>query len=108
MGVTLAQHLGLVMGLLSAWTATGSLIFLPYLAWLTRAGAWKPVVSTIGRDAQLQRVQAEALRGLAFYVPRERLPAPEEDEYYLTDLVGLEARGLDRAQAGDRAHRRAR
>jgi 16S rRNA processing protein RimM len=38
------------------------------------------------------RDQAEALRGLALYVPRARLPAPEEDEYYLTDLIGLEAR----------------
>jgi len=33
---------------------------------------------------------ADALRGLKLYVPRERLPAPEdEDEFYLADLIGL-------------------
>ena len=35
------------------------------------------------------REQAEALRGLKLHVLREALPAPEEDEFYLTDLVGL-------------------
>ena len=35
---------------------------------------------------------ADALRGLELYVPRERLPAPDdEDEFYLTDLIGLAA-----------------
>jgi 16S rRNA processing protein RimM len=36
------------------------------------------------------REQAEALKGLKLYVPREALPPPEdEDEYYLVDLIGL-------------------
>jgi len=36
--------------------------------------------------------QADALRGLRLYVPREVLPPPEdEDEFYLTDLIGLSA-----------------
>ena len=35
------------------------------------------------------REQAEALRGLKLYIPRDRLPAPEEDEFYVTDLIGL-------------------
>jgi len=35
------------------------------------------------------REQAEALRGLKLYIPRDRLPEPEEDEFYVTDLVGL-------------------
>ena len=36
---------------------------------------------------------ADALRGLRLFVPRDRLPEPDdEDEFYLTDLVGLEAR----------------
>src|ERR1700761_9097162 len=34
---------------------------------------------------------ADALRGLRLYVPREALPAPEDDEFYLTDLIGLAA-----------------
>jgi 16S rRNA processing protein RimM len=34
--------------------------------------------------------QADALRGLKLYIPRERLPGPDdEDEFYLADLVGL-------------------
>ncbi|XWN34361.1 MAG: ribosome maturation factor RimM [Devosia sp.] len=35
---------------------------------------------------------AEALRGKRLFVPRSRLPRPEEDEFYHVDLVGLEAR----------------
>ncbi len=36
--------------------------------------------------------EADRLRGLELFVPREALPAPEdEDEFYLTDLVGLTA-----------------
>ena len=45
----------------------------------------------VGRADEIQtREQAEALRGLRLYIPRERLPATEdEDEYYLVDLIGL-------------------
>jgi len=35
------------------------------------------------------REQAEALRGLKLYIPRDVLPEPEEDEFYVTDLIGL-------------------
>jgi len=42
-----ATRQGLVMGLLSASTATGALIFLPFLAWLSHTGAWRPVVATV-------------------------------------------------------------
>ncbi len=35
------------------------------------------------------REQAEALRGLQLFVPREALPEPDEDEFYVTDLIGL-------------------
>jgi 16S rRNA processing protein RimM len=37
------------------------------------------------------REAAEALRGLQLYAPREAFPAPEEDEFYLADLIGLAA-----------------
>ena len=36
--------------------------------------------------------QADALRGLRLYIPRDLLPEPDEDEFYLADLIGLEAR----------------
>jgi 16S rRNA processing protein RimM len=32
---------------------------------------------------------ADALRGLRLFVPREALPEPDEDEFYLIDLIGL-------------------
>lgn len=35
------------------------------------------------------REQAEALRGLKLYIPRSKLPEPDQDEFYVTDLVGL-------------------
>jgi MFS family permease len=40
-------HRGLVMGLLSASTATGNLVFLPVLAALADAGGWQPVVIAV-------------------------------------------------------------
>jgi len=33
--------------------------------------------------------QADALRGLRLFVPRDALPEPDEDEFYLADLIGL-------------------
>jgi hypothetical protein len=35
------------MALLSASAATGALVFLPMLAWLSRAGDWRPAVSAV-------------------------------------------------------------
>ncbi|MFL4971981.1 MAG: ribosome maturation factor RimM [Xanthobacteraceae bacterium] len=36
------------------------------------------------------RTAAEGLRGVKLYVPRDRLPAPEDDEtFYYADLIGL-------------------
>ncbi|GJL90470.1 ribosome maturation factor RimM [Hyphococcus sp.] len=37
------------------------------------------------------REDAEALKGVRLYVNRSALPEPEEDEFYLDDLVGLKA-----------------
>jgi len=39
--------------------------------------------------------QADRLRGLRLFVPRDALPPPDEDEFYLADLIGLEAKGVD-------------
>ncbi len=43
---------------------------------------------------------AEALRGLRLFVPREALPPPDEDEFYLADLIGLAAETLDGERLG--------
>jgi 16S rRNA processing protein RimM len=37
------------------------------------------------------RDEAERLNGLELYVPRQKLPATDEDEYYHADLIGLAA-----------------
>jgi 16S rRNA processing protein RimM len=37
------------------------------------------------------REDAESLKGVRLYVERAALPSPEEDEFYLDDLVGLKA-----------------
>ena len=42
-------------------------------------------------DEIATKEEADALRGLRLYVPREALPEPEEDEFYLADLIGLRA-----------------
>lgn len=36
------------------------------------------------------REQAEALKGTRLYAPRDRLPALPDDEFYHTDLIGLD------------------
>jgi MFS family permease len=42
-----ATRQGLVMGMLTASTATGALVFLPVLAWLAEGGAWRPVALAV-------------------------------------------------------------
>ena len=41
-----------------------------------------------GFQTRLARTGAEALTGVELYIAREKLPPPEEDEFYLADLVG--------------------
>ena len=46
------------------------------------------------------RTAAEALKGTRLYVPRERLPQPDEDEFYAADLVGLRVELADGSAFG--------
>jgi 16S rRNA processing protein RimM len=46
------------------------------------------------------RNAAEALNRTKLYVPRERLPARETDEWYHADLIGLAAIGRDGNEIG--------
>jgi len=41
------------------------------------------------------RNAAEALRGLKLFISRDVLPEPEEDEFYLADLIGLAVETAD-------------
>ena len=59
---------------------------------LTLTGGRAQKGALIARAREVEgRDQAEALKGLELYVPREALPVPGEDEFYLADLVGLRA-----------------
>ena len=71
-------------------------------------GAYSPVTDEAGRSYELTlgapikggfaarlsgvttREAADALRGARLYVPRDRLPALPDDEFYHADLIGLE------------------
>ena len=46
------------------------------------------------------REEAEALKSTKLYVPRANFPAPEEDEFYAADLVGLEVKSTDGKRIG--------
>lgn len=63
---------------------------------LTLTSARPEKTAVVGRAKEIAtKEQADALRGLKLYIPRARLPEPDEDEFYLTDLVRLEARDPD-------------
>ncbi|HVO14483.1 MAG TPA: ribosome maturation factor RimM, partial [Alphaproteobacteria bacterium] len=51
-------------------------------------------------DGVNDRDAAEALKGIRLYVARDALPAPEADEYYQADLLGLRAETRDGTALG--------
>ena len=61
----------------------------------TKGGLLAAVAGVNDRDA------AEAMRGVKLYVPREALPATDdEEEFYYTDLVGLAVETADGTMLG--------
>jgi 16S rRNA processing protein RimM len=46
------------------------------------------------------KTEADRLHGLKLFVPRSALPATDEDEFYLTDLVGLRVERADGTPLG--------
>ena len=87
----------------TAWTAEpmtllsyGVLLRADGTQGLTLTSARPEKSAVVGRAKEIAtKEQADALRGLKLYVPRDRLPAPDDDEFYMTDLAGLEARDPD-------------
>lgn len=68
---------------------------------LTLTSARPEKSGVVGRAKEIAtKEQADALRGLKLHILRDRLPEPDEDEFYLTDLVGLEARDPDSGVLG--------
>ena len=60
---------------------------------LTLSGGRAAKGGIVARAKEVEtREQAEALRGLKLFIARQALPPPEPDEFYLADLIGLEAR----------------
>jgi 16S rRNA processing protein RimM len=49
----------------------------------------KPGEAVVRFEGVADRNGAEALKGRQLFVPREALPAPDADEFYHADLVGL-------------------
>ncbi len=76
----------------------------------TKDGARHFEIKVTGRSKEVLRVKikgiddrttAEGLKGTEFYVSRNVLPEPEDDEYYLEDLVGLKVLlRSDKSEAG--------
>jgi 16S rRNA processing protein RimM len=55
----------------------------------------------IGRAKEIEtKEQADAMRGLKLCIPRASLPEPDEDEFYLTDLIGLNVDQADGQRIG--------
>ena len=68
---------------------------------LTLVSARSEKGALVGRAREIAtREEAQAMRGLRLYIPRDRLPEPDEDEFYLADLIGLDARDTNGAQVG--------
>lgn len=51
-------------------------------------------------DGVNDRDAAEAMRGTRLFVPRERLPDTEEDEFFYSDLAGLKVEAADGSVIG--------
>lgn len=69
---------------------------------LTLAGGRLAKDAVVARAAESpDRNAAEALRGLKLYIARDALPEPEEDEFYLTDLIGMRAEAPDGELLGE-------
>ncbi|WP_036306327.1 ribosome maturation factor RimM [Methyloglobulus morosus] len=84
---------------------------LNYKKWLLKKGDQTLLVKPI--DGQIQgkgviaqidgitdRDEAVALMGWDVHIRHEDLPAPEEGEYYWTDLIGLDVENLEGFQLG--------
>jgi 16S rRNA processing protein RimM len=81
--------------------------------------SYSPLETAAGRKIEIARVRpqkegfiailkgvtdrnaAEALRGTELFVPRERLPEPEDDEVYVHDLIGTPVHLADGSLLGE-------
>lgn len=81
-----------------------------YAPLFDKSGARRFVLASLrlqNKDMLVARVEgvsdrngAQQLTGVEVYAPREALPPPDEDEFYLADLEGLRAETADGALIG--------
>jgi 16S rRNA processing protein RimM len=84
-----------------ALTAYGPLLRADGSVALTLTSTRPDKNGVVGRAKEIAtKEEADALRGLKLHVPRDRFPEPDEDEFYLADLIGVQARGADGALMG--------
>lgn len=50
----------------------------------------KPSLALVRAPEIKSREDAESMKGVRLYVDREKLPAPDDDEFYLDDMIGLQ------------------
>jgi 16S rRNA processing protein RimM len=67
------------------------------IIWAHENVAWIEEVTATGTRRITTRTEAETLTNTELFVPRAELPETEEEEFYFTDLIGLDARGQDGA-----------
>jgi len=54
----------------------------------------------VGRAKEIaSKEEADALRGLRLYVSRDVFPEPDEDEFYLADLIGLQVQNVQSGES---------
>lgn len=84
-----------------ALTAYGPLLRADGSVALTLTSTRPDKSGVVGRAKEIAtKEEADALRGLKLHVPRDRFPEPDEDEFYLADLIGVQARATDGAVMG--------
>nr|WP_314433023.1 ribosome maturation factor RimM [uncultured Brevundimonas sp.] len=84
-----------------ALTAYGPLLRADGSVALTLTAVRPDKNGVVGRAKEIAtKEEADALRGLKLHVPRDRFPEPDEDEFYLADLIGVEARDTTGAVMG--------
>ena len=70
------------------------------LRWAHEKVAHLSEITPHGPRPITDRNEAATLTNTELFIPRAALPAPEEEEFYLADLIGLAARDADGAEIG--------
>ncbi len=91
-----------------SFTETPDDIF-DYAPFLDEAGAvvlsvvsWRPIKDgfAVFCDEAASREDAEAMKSVRLHAARARLPAPDEEEFYHADLIGMAVKRLDGRDLG--------